>query len=90
MVLNNLEWGIKHVDSLSTLRFLIEDAPFKDIIWLLPVATVSELSKLKNDYATSVEVLSLSCSGKILLHFLLCMNCFSIFLGCFSLIKVIS
>ena len=44
MVLNNLEWGIKHVDDLSTPRFLIEDAPFKDVTCELPVATVSDVS----------------------------------------------
>ena len=48
MVLNNRKWEIKHANSLSALRFLIEDTPFKDVICLLPVASVSELSKLKS------------------------------------------
>ena len=44
MVLNNFKWGIKHADCLSALRFLIEDAPFKDVTCELPVATVSDVS----------------------------------------------
>ena len=48
IVLNNRKWGIKHVDGLSTLCFLIEDAPSIVVTCELPVATVSELSKLES------------------------------------------
>ena len=48
IVLNNWKWGIKRADDLSAPHFLVEDAPFKDVTCLLPVATVSELSKLKS------------------------------------------
>ena len=44
IVLNNRERGIKHADDLSTPRFLIEDAPFKDVTCELPVATISDVS----------------------------------------------
>ena len=44
MVLNNFKRGIKHTNALSVLRFLIEDAPFKDVTCELPVATVSNVS----------------------------------------------
>ena len=47
-VLNSQEQGIKHFDNLSTPHFLIEDTPFKDVTWELPVATVSELSNLES------------------------------------------
>ena len=48
IVLNSLERGIKHVDSVSTLHFLTEDTPFKEVTYELPVATISELSKLES------------------------------------------
>ena len=44
IVLNSREWGIKHAVCLTVPRFLIEDAPFKDVTCELPVATVSEVS----------------------------------------------
>ena len=40
MVLNNFERGIKHTVCLTVPRFLIEDAPFRDVTCELPVATV--------------------------------------------------
>ena len=44
---------------------------------------------LQNGFAASVEVHSLSRSGKILLHFLLCANPFSVLFCCFRLVKII-
>ena len=44
IVLNNLEQGIKHVDGLSALRFLVEHAPSIVVTWVLPVATGSNVS----------------------------------------------
>ena len=44
MVLNNRERGIKHTDDLSTLHFLIEDAPSMVVTLVLPVATISDVS----------------------------------------------
>ena len=48
MVLNNRERGIKHADDLSAPRFLIENAPSIVVTCELPVATVSELSRLES------------------------------------------
>ena len=46
MVLSNFEQGIKHANDLSALRFASKDAPFKDVTFLLLIATTSKLSKL--------------------------------------------
>ena len=44
IVLNSLEWGIKHAVCLTALRFLIEDAPSIVVTCELPVATDSNVS----------------------------------------------
>ena len=44
IVLNNLEWGIKHAVCLTALRFLIEDTPSMIVTFVLPVATSSDVS----------------------------------------------
>ena len=44
IVLNNLEQGIKHANGVSVLCFASEDVSFKVDTFMLPVATVSEVS----------------------------------------------
>ena len=48
IVLNNLEWGIKHADDLSAPRFLIEDTLSIAVTLVLPIATSSELFNLES------------------------------------------